>query len=103
MPYTSKAYRRFRESDVWKRLSAAHLEAHPTCERCNIATATRCRHKVWCHEDEWEQHSPGNVESVCDACAASAAAQDHRAYSRAVDADGYPIDPRHPALRQKHR
>jgi hypothetical protein len=23
MPYTSKAYRRFRESDVWKRLSAA--------------------------------------------------------------------------------
>ena len=66
-----------------------------------LAPATKCRHKQWCHGDEWEQHNPGNIEAVCDECAASAAAQDHAAYSRAVDADGYPIDSRHPANRKQ--
>ena len=66
-------------------------------------SATRCRHKVWCHSDEWEQHNPGNVEALCEECARSASAEDHVAYHRDVDADGYPIDPRHPANKHKPR
>jgi 5-methylcytosine-specific restriction enzyme A len=97
MPYLSKAYRRFRESDKWQRMKAAQLEAHPHCARCG-SPATDCRHLVWCHDDEWFIHDPNNLESVCAQCKAIASAEDHRAYSRMVDADGYPIDPRHPAL-----
>ena len=26
-----------------------------------LAPATKCRHKQWCHGDEWEQHNPGNI------------------------------------------
>ena len=103
MPYKDKDYRRFRESPIWARMKAEHLAAHPICERCNIAPATRCRHKAWCRGEDndvvWERYSPHNIESVCSECAASA--KDHSAYQRAVDADGYPIDPRHPA--NKHR
>ena len=31
MPYTDKAYRKFRESETWKQMAKAHLETHPTC------------------------------------------------------------------------
>ena len=101
MPYTDKAYRKFRESETWKRMAKAHLETHPTCERCNAQPASRCRQPRWTHGDEWEHHDPGSLEAVCDESSRAASAEDHAAYHRDVDADGYPLDPRHPA--NKHR
>ena len=42
-------------------------------------------------------HDPGSLEAVCDECSRSAAAEDHAAYHRDVDADGYPTRPASPS------
>ena len=62
--------------------------------------ATKCRQPRFVHGDDWQTFDPGSLEAVCEECSRSAAAEDHAAYRRDVDADGYPVDPRHPALRQ---
>ena len=102
MPYTDKGYRRSRESETWRRLAKEHLATHPRCARCT-APATRCRQPRYVHGDDWLTFDPATIEALCTECAASAAAQDHQAFSHAVDGDGYPIDPRHPARRQNIR
>ena len=91
MPYSDPDYRRFKQSDMWRRLSAKH----EICERCHAELATKVRYKVWCRGDDWSICDPGNLESVCVACHRSVSA--NRSYSRETDANGYPHDPRHPA------
>lgn len=102
-------YRKLYSTALWRAVRRAQLQAHPLCERCKaagfIVAATVCNHVDPKTKLDPATFYDGPFSSVCQACHDQAIARDeHRGvrttrpgYHGAVDADGWPIDPRHPA------
>jgi 5-methylcytosine-specific restriction protein A len=101
MPYASNQYKNFIRSSRWQRIRAQHLQANPFCSRCyakgRATPAREVHHKLPCRDDAHLQTDPSNLESLCRECHAPLKGEHARGWSKEVDADGYPLDKRHPA------
>ena len=107
------AYRRHYNSARWRRLRLMQLQAQPLCQMCldagRVTVATVVDHVTPHKGDEALFYAPANLQSLCDAipfrCHSRvkqgeerhAEGDERRGYSTAIGADGYPIDPQHPA------
>jgi 5-methylcytosine-specific restriction protein A len=102
------AYRRWYNTAAWRHVRKAQLQAQPLCERCRLKNflvpATVVNHKKP-HKGDWSLFiDPANHQAVCQPChdgpiqaeEATGKASKRLGYSNAVDANGLPIDPRHP-------
>ena len=104
----AETYRRWYKQATWLRLRAAQLQAHPLCSMCSevgrVTVATVVDH-IKPHRGDWSLFSdPSNLQSLCDErpwlCHSSMKqAHERGGFSGAVDAKGWPMDPRHRANR----
>ena len=86
----------------WRRARAAFLVRHPLCALCQsqgrTVAATVVDHIVPHRGDRklfWQQ---ANWQPLCAPCHNGAKKrEENRGYSNAVGADGWSVDPRHPA------
>jgi 5-methylcytosine-specific restriction protein A len=97
------AYRRLYNTRQWKTLRANQLNAKPLCEWCNrrgrIVAATIADHAIP-HKGDETLFFNGDLISLCKPCHdTTAQVRDNRGFSPEVGADGFPIDPRHRAIR----
>jgi 5-methylcytosine-specific restriction enzyme A len=84
----------------WKKRKEHQLRTEPLCAAClkqgQITGATIADH-IESHRGDWNAFCLGPLQSLCDACHERKHGRlgfAERA-SRAIDADGFPIDPRH--------
>jgi 5-methylcytosine-specific restriction enzyme A len=95
----------------WRKLSRAYLARHPHCAICaragRLVPATVVDHIIPHKGNDWLRLDPVNFQPLCTNCHSSAKQRGERsgrpAYSRAVDASGWPTDPLHPANRAKSK
>lgn len=98
------AYRPWYWTPEWKRLRRAQLEKQPFCRRpchgASLVVATVVNHRTPHKGDRTLFFDPDNLESVCSPCHDGPIQREERAgFSPAVDAGGWPTDPKHPANR----
>jgi 5-methylcytosine-specific restriction endonuclease McrA len=94
-------YRKLYDTAAWKRLRKAKLQRNPCCERCllngyvEIATIV---HHIKAHKGDIKLfYSMSNLQSLCKPHHdGEAHSEEMKGYSRAVDKEGWPTDPRHP-------
>jgi len=97
-------WRKLRKTKHWLQLRDMQLTAHPYCRFCEargkLKRATVVDHITPHKGDADLFFDPANLQSLCKRCHDSAKQSEERlGYSTAIDEDGYPIDPRHPANR----
>lgn len=97
----AKAYRRWYQSPRWRALRARQLAAAPFCVMCRKEGTTRvatvCDH-VEPHRGDETRFWCGPFQSLCDEHhSRHKQAEERRGHHHAVDAEGWPTDPRHPA------
>jgi 5-methylcytosine-specific restriction enzyme A len=98
-------WHRFYDTGFWQRRRKLQLQAHPLCKFCQargvVAVATVVDH-VEPHHGDWNRFVLGKLQSLCADCHNSEKRLiEAGGYSKAVDDDGWPLDPRHPA--NQHR
>lgn len=103
----AEAYRKLYKTARWQRARTAQLRKHPVCNRCRkrgrITIATVCHHTDKDSKSTVEGFFAGPFESLCAPCHDSdAQSEEAKGYSSAIDADGWPTDPRHPANAKGH-
>jgi 5-methylcytosine-specific restriction enzyme A len=98
-----KAAHNARSGSRWRRRSQRFLQHHPLCEWCKRGgriTASEVSHHVEPWRNDRTALHMGELVALCKQChdrdAQYAEHADARGFSRAVGADGWPIDPRHP-------
>ena len=96
----AEAWRRWYWTARWRRIASHHKRNEPLCRMCKanglITIATECDHVVP-HKGDPELFWNGELQSLCRPChARDKQGEEARGYSSAVDADGFPMDPRHP-------
>lgn len=96
----AKPWRRWYSLKAWRLRRARQLHAQPWCEPCARAGRTRAatvaNHNPP-HRGVWRQFISGPLESVCKECHDSLIQREEiEGFSRAVDDDGWPVDPQHP-------
>ena len=95
-------HERLYDSPRWRKVAKMFLDQNPLCIPClrsgKETPATIVHHKVEHKGDETLFWSRDNLESVCASChSGHIRVSEHVGYSQACDADGFPIDPRHPS------
>jgi 5-methylcytosine-specific restriction enzyme A len=89
-------------SKQWKQLRAVQLARFPLCAQCMMRkkyVPATVVHHIRKHEGNWKLfNDPNNLQSVCKPCHDGTLQQEEkRGYTGVVGADGWPIDPKHPA------
>jgi len=87
----------------WRKRAKRQLKEHPLCRLCFelngglVVVATIADH-VEPHGGDWHKFRYGALQSLCQPCHDSTKATiEKRGYSLEIGADGWPVDPRHPA------
>ena len=102
------AYRALYNTARWRGLRQQQLTAYPLCAMClsqgRVTAATVADHINPHRGDPRLFFDPANLQSLCDEspylCHSSAKQSEERlGYSKAVGADGWPVDQAHPANR----
>jgi 5-methylcytosine-specific restriction protein A len=104
----AQEYRRLYATPQWKGLRLQQLNKEPLCRSCEaqgrVTAATVADHIKPHRGDPALFFDPDNLQSLCDEepwrCHSSAKqSEESLGYSKAIGADGWPIDPSHPANR----
>jgi len=87
--------------ECWRKRSRRQRREQPLCAMClalgRVVPATVADHLVP-HRGDWNAFLTGTLQSVCFSCHNSKKFTDEaRGYGRTVGADGWPLDPKHPA------
>jgi hypothetical protein len=87
---------------IWRRRAAHQLAAEPLCRMCQAegrVTPAKVADHVEEHGGNWNEFRLGKLQSLCAACHAlkHGRASPTSSYGREIGADGWPLDPRHPA------
>lgn len=98
---TESKYHWMYRTKAWKERRAWQLRREPLCERCRdqgrVVKATVVHHRIR-HEGAWPIFIGSPLDSLCKQCHDSIEQSiDRLGYSREIDVNGKPIDPRHPA------
>jgi 5-methylcytosine-specific restriction protein A len=97
-------YRKLYRTKQWRDLRDAQLAAEPLCRRCDgngiIMPATVADHRTPHRGDIALFFDPANLQSLCAPCHDIDKGHiEAHGFSKAVGADGYPTDPKHPINR----
>jgi 5-methylcytosine-specific restriction endonuclease McrA len=99
------AWARFYGTAFWQRRRKLQLAEHPLCHFClngGVVTPATVVDHVEPHKGDWNKFKLGKLQSLCDPCHSSRKQIiEARGYDIAVDEDGWPTDPRHPANRPR--
>jgi 5-methylcytosine-specific restriction protein A len=96
-------HERLYDSPRWRKVAKMFLDQNPLCNPCwkisgREVPASIVHHKIEHKGDEALFWNWDNLEAVCPSChSGHIRVSEHVGYSQACDADGFPIDPRHPA------
>lgn len=95
------AHRKLYSGSGWRQLRKAKLQRNPACERCllkgYVELATVVHHKIAHKGNTKLFFDMDNLQSLCKPHHdGEAQSEDVMGFSTAVDADGWPIDPKHP-------
>jgi 5-methylcytosine-specific restriction endonuclease McrA len=99
-----RPWRTWYQLESWRRRRRLQLKQHPLCAECLsrgvVERATVADHTKP-HRGDWNAFRLGELQSLCDACHNSSKRRfDLDGYdSQLLDAQGWPVDPRHPANR----
>lgn len=102
----AQRYRWLYGTSAWAALRERKLSETPLCERCSTATrpvpATVVNHREAHKGDRRLFFSWDNLESVCAPCHDGPIQREERlGFSPKVDAMGWPVDPGHPAYKER--
>ena len=99
---TSK-WKHLYDKALWRRRAKAQIQNHPLCAMCmarNIVTPATIADHIEPHGGDHERFYWGPLQSLCPPCHSSRKKQlELHGYARDIGADGWPIDPAHPANR----
>ena len=105
-PAGVKDYRRvWYGTQIWKTKRAHQLRIEPLCAICEakgrVIAATVADH-IEPHKGNYNAFILGPLRSLCAACHDNLSGFTHKPYdSKAIGADGFPIDPLHPFNKQR--
>lgn len=96
-----EAWRRWYSTQRWRARRKAQLASEPLCRMCGargtLTAATVADHVVP-HRGDYDLFWNGELQSLCASHHSSAKQSiEVRGFSKEVDANGWPIDPQHPA------
>jgi len=103
-PRLRSAYDHWYQLRRWRKRREYQLRSHPHCAMCEkqrglIVPAT-CVDHITPHNGNFYAFEYGPLQSLCDGCHSSDKRTIERhGFSRTIGADGYPVDPNHPAYR----
>ena len=97
-------YRNLYNHPFWDALRTAKLVRNPDCERCKQlgrTTPATVVHHIREHKgDRRLFFKVANLQSLCAPCHDGPMKQaEYRGFENSIGADGFPLDPRHPANR----
>ena len=100
----AKEYRKLYDLRAWRKLRRLVLTEDPLCAMCaaidRVTVADVVDHIVPHKGDLTLFFARENLQPLCDTCHSKhKQREEDRGWSDAFDADGYPIDPAHPANR----
>lgn len=102
-PSARHAWSHWYWTTAWRSRAKAQIQAEPLCRMCMArgqVTAARVADHIVPHRGDSELFWNGDLQSLCKPCHDSAKQQEEkRGHSTEIGADGWPIDPRHPANR----
>jgi hypothetical protein len=85
----------------WRKRRRWQLHMSPLCAICltrGITTPATIADHVESHHGDWNKFLLGELQSLCELCHNSSKRRlVERGFSADIGADGWPIDPRHPA------
>lgn len=99
-------WRAWYKRKAWKRRRSRQLTEESTCrihrlELGEIVPANTADH-IEPHNGDWEKFWRGELQSLCSDCHNSKKQREEfEGFSRAMGADGFPLDPRHPFAERK--
>ena len=99
---TRPAYHGWYKLAIWhKRLRPQQLAKEPLCKRClaeGKTTAATVVNHIKPHRGDWSLFAdPDNLESLCAPHHdRDVQGEEVRGFSKAIGADGWPVDPNHP-------
>lgn len=101
----AEAWRRLYWTPEWKAAKADQLNREPFCQRPvhrgREVWAIIVNHKIPHKGDRRLFLDPNNHESCCKPCHdGPIQREERRGFDTAVDAGGWPVDPRHPSYRR---
>jgi 5-methylcytosine-specific restriction endonuclease McrA len=102
----AEVYRHLYKTSAWRKGRLIFLAQHPLCKRCldakRMSRATVVHHTVPHKGDPAIFFNQSLWEPICKPCHdRDAQAEERRGYSKAIDASGWPTDPRHVANRAR--
>jgi 5-methylcytosine-specific restriction enzyme A len=94
--------RQWYQLNIWRKRAKHQLREEPLCRYClqdGKAIPAAIVDHVVPHRGNWNEFRLGAVQSLCRNCHESRKKLiEHRGYDPTIGPDGYPVDPRHPAL-----
>jgi hypothetical protein len=98
---TDRPWRQWYQLNVWRRRRRLHLQQEPLCAFCidrGVATPAVIADHVVPHRGNWNAFRLGTLQSLCNDCHVRMKHHfDLHGYTSEIGADGWPLDPRHPA------
>lgn len=95
----------FYKTGFWQRQRRFQLRQEPLCAFClkrGVVTVARVVDHVEPHKGDWNKFRLGKVQSLCDSCHNSSKRYvEVRGHNIEVGSDGWPLDPKHPANKQR--
>jgi 5-methylcytosine-specific restriction protein A len=95
-------YHHYYNTKMWRQLREVILAEQPLCQEClkrDVVRSATVVHHLQPHLGNWELFKdPNNLQSVCSPCHDGEIRQvEQHGYSDRIGADGWPVDPAHPA------
>jgi len=90
-------WRQWYQYERWRRKRRHQLEIEPFCRYCaahGVASVAIVADHIEEHQGDWNKFWLGHLQSLCANCHNSSK---RLGYDTTIGADGWPIDPQHPA------
>jgi 5-methylcytosine-specific restriction protein A len=101
MPQQTGRWHYLYNRSTWVRRAKAQLREHPLCAMClarKVTTPARIADHIVPHKGDEHLFYFGELQSLCEHCHNHGKKQQERyGYQLDIGADGWPIDPNHPA------
>lgn len=99
-----RGHRDWYQLERWRKIARRQRMIEPLCRMCaakGLAVPATIADHIEPHHGDWHSFLNGKLQSLCDTCHNSRKRfEEIRGYHNEIGADGWPIDPRHPANKE---